>query len=107
MELIPPSSKYGKSYLSAFNEMRDELNDFKTFWEEIGSPENIEDYIQLRLDHAKGLRLPKDWIPASTYWLIDGDEVIGETNIRHQLTDHLRNVGGLKRRQVSYWSWAA
>jgi predicted acetyltransferase len=97
MELVLPASVHAASFAEAVEEMRGagEMG----FWEEIGPPESVEEYIQLRNDHARGERLPEGWIPATTYWLIDRNHIIGETNIRHKLTEHLRNVGG----QIGYW----
>ncbi|WP_233004773.1 GNAT family N-acetyltransferase [Exiguobacterium aurantiacum] len=34
------------------------------------------------------------WVPSTTYWLTDGDELLGATNIRHELNDNLLNLGG-------------
>src|SRR3989338_3662863 len=97
MELVSPSVEHKKTFKQALDEMQG-ASDMR-FWEEVGSPRDIEEYIQVRLDHAEGKNLPKEWIPASTYWLIDHGKFIGETTIRHELTEHLRNVGG----QIGYW----
>lgn len=97
MKLVELSIEHEKAFEEALDELRGTSG--MGFWEEVGSPETVEEYIHIRLDHAKGKNLPKDWIPATTYWLMDGDTFIGETTIRHQLTEHLRNVGG----QIGYW----
>lgn len=88
-------------FQSSFQEMLEEMRlaDDLGFWVEIGLPSTIEEYIQIRNDHAEGKNLPKGWIPASTYWLTENGICIGEVNIRHELTEHLRNVGG----QIGYW----
>lgn len=49
--------------------------------------------------HAQGQELPAGWIPQTTYWLVKNEEVLGETTVRHELNDHLLNVGG----QIGYW----
>ncbi len=97
MKLVLPALNYKKTFEEAREEMRGESK--MIFWEEVGSPKTVEDYIRIRLDHAKGKNLPKDWIPATTYWLIDNEKFIGETTIRHELTEHLRTVGG----HIGYW----
>lgn len=33
-------------------------------------------------------------VPSTTYWLTDGDELLGAANIRHELNEHLLNFGG-------------
>lgn len=97
MEFVEVSTEYGDAFRPVLDELRagDELG----FWHEVGSPETIEEYIRLRLDHAKGINLPAHWIPATTFWLLEEGTCIGELTIRHQLTDHLRNIGG----QIGYW----
>ncbi|TCI28271.1 GNAT family N-acetyltransferase [Exiguobacterium sp. SL-10] len=34
------------------------------------------------------------WVPSTTYWLTDGEELLGAANIRHELNDNLINFGG-------------
>ena len=34
------------------------------------------------------------WVPSTTYWLTDGDELLGAANIRHELNENLLNFGG-------------
>ena len=44
---------------------------------------------------ARGEGLPPGFVAHSTYWLVlGGREVVGVSNLRHQLTDALRHVGG-------------
>ena len=97
MKLVPLSIQYKKAFEEGLDELRG--TNGMGFWEEVGAPQSIEEYVRIRLDHSLGKNLPKGWIPATTYWLMDGKIFIGETTIRHQLTEHLRNVGG----QIGYW----
>lgn len=47
-----------------------------------------------RADMARGIGL-EDWqVPASTFWLMDGETPVGQGNLRHRLTDALREAGG-------------
>lgn len=39
-------------------------------------------------------RLPPGRAPQTVYWLIDGDEFIGRSSLRHELTPALREIGG-------------
>lgn len=97
MEFVPPSLVYEESFAKAVEELRKENS--MGFWEEIGSPKSIKEYVQIRIDHSQGKHLPQGWIPATTYWLMDGGEVIGEANLRHELTPQLRVEGG----HIGYW----
>ncbi|MBD3328801.1 GNAT family N-acetyltransferase [Candidatus Peregrinibacteria bacterium] len=57
-------------------------------------PTNLIEYIQRTDDNAKGENLPKDWMPSTTYWLIDNNEFVGHVNIRHKLVDWSKKRGG-------------
>ena len=51
-------------------------------------------FVQTLHDCARGINLPKDWVPASTYWLIRDGQILGVSNLRHELTEFLRHEGG-------------
>lgn len=36
----------------------------------------------------------ESWVPNTTYWLTNDDELLGAVNIRHKLNESLLNVGG-------------
>jgi predicted acetyltransferase len=41
-----------------------------------------------------GKRLPADWVPASTFFLLGDGIFLGRVSIRHQLNDFLKTYGG-------------
>lgn len=43
---------------------------------------------------ADGKRLPFGWVPSTELWLMDDDEYVGTSHIRHRLNEHLRRYGG-------------
>ena len=43
---------------------------------------------------SRGEGLPPGFVPHTTYWLADDDEVVAVSNLRHILTDALRYQGG-------------
>jgi len=51
-------------------------------------------YAHMLNDWSVGENLPQGWVPNDTFWIVDGDEVLGECDVRHPLTARLRNVGG-------------
>jgi predicted acetyltransferase len=103
MELIEPSLRYQHSIEEAVRESEGQVEQgfglLGQHFLELSSPKTIQDYIQVRADHSEGKNLPMGWVPSTTYWLIDEGIFVGEINIRHQLTEHLRNIGG----QIGYW----
>jgi predicted acetyltransferase len=92
MQLVKPTKKYEKSWHEALAEFRAEGR--KGFWNWEKEPYDLDEYIKLTRDNEKGENLPKDWVPSSTYWLIDNDQFVGHTNIRHKLNDYLSKIGG-------------
>lgn len=92
MQLVKPTKKYEQSWHEALAEFRAEGQ--KGFWNWEKEPINLDKYIKLTRDNEKGESLPKDWVPATTYWLIDNGKFVGHTNIRHELNDYLAKIGG-------------
>lgn len=86
MELIRPNALYLPSYCEAYNE-NDDRNPESIF----RSPDTV---IQESRDYEKGINMKPGYVKATTFWLIENNEFIGEINIRHELVDHLLNYGG-------------
>ena len=56
--------------------------------------EEFPAHIAKKVNMAQGIGL-EDWmVPSSTFWLMDGDTPIGQGNLRHRLTNALRESGG-------------
>ena len=56
--------------------------------------EEFPAHIAKKVNMAQGIGL-EDWmVPSSTFWLMDGDTPVGQGNLRHRLTDALRQAGG-------------
>lgn len=52
------------------------------------------DYLAKKVDMTRGVGL-EDWmVPASTFWLMVDGVPVGQGNLRHRLTDALRERGG-------------
>jgi predicted acetyltransferase len=54
----------------------------------------FSDFLEKLAACSRGEGIPANFVPHSTYWLVDGAEVIGVSNIRHRLTDALKREGG-------------
>ena len=51
-------------------------------------------WLAKKADMARGIGL-EDWmVPSSTFWLMEDGVPVGQGNIRHRLTDALRERGG-------------
>lgn len=99
MELVIPSEKYKDSYIEAVREFQAsaEAGHRGERYTELSVQEleaNFDTYVDRERSHSLGRNLPEGYVPETTYWLVDGDEFVGRVSIRHQLTEHLRKVGG-------------
>ena len=93
IELKEPSQQYEGSYRDYLRELAEgkeepipfvlgfECDDFQSFLAELDNC-------------SKNIGLPEGFVPHSTYWLVSNNEVVGVSNIRHELTDGLREEGG-------------
>lgn len=91
MQLILPSAKYQASYCAYIDELGNEERypfpldfDHQDFGAMLA---RIEAFRQ-------GQDLPQGYAASTTYWLIDNDELIGVSNLRHYLTPQIEQAGG-------------
>lgn len=97
MHLQLPTIRYEKSYLAAVDEAVGETQLTKIKTPEPG--ESFEDFVNTRIAYSRGEQLPEGYVPNTELWLIDNDEFIGWTNIRHRLNESLQERGG----NIGYW----
>lgn len=93
--LLKPTIEFEAEYLSYFNEWM-ESGEEVIPWVVSKDPTDFKRMVQDLLDAEQGINLPQGWVPDSTYWLVreEDDKILGVTNIRHSLTEHLMNAGG-------------
>ncbi|GAA2309855.1 GNAT family N-acetyltransferase [Glycomyces scopariae] len=62
----------------------------------LGPPEEPETWIEgvLAIERALTEDPPAAFVPATTFWWVDGLAFLGRINIRHRLNEHLRDYGG-------------
>lgn len=92
--LTRPTIELKSEYLSFYQEWQ-ESGEEMVPWVISKDPSNFQEMIQFLLDSEKGINLPENWVPDSTFWLVnEQNKVVGAVNIRHRLTDKLFNCGG-------------
>lgn len=91
MELIAPSLNFEASYYEYIEELgNEERYPFPLDFDHKDFPALLS-----RLEEIKnGINLPENYVASSTYWLVDQDEIVGVSNLRHELNDHIRFMGG-------------
>ncbi|AKS41155.1 GNAT family N-acetyltransferase [Wenzhouxiangella marina] len=89
--LIDPTPRYEASYLRYL----DELGQEERYPFPLDFDASDFSALLVRLDDLRaGRNLPEGRVPSSTYWLVEGDEIIGVSNLRHALNEAIREVGG-------------
>ena len=80
--------------------LRDFLDDFAAAGEE-AIPAYFADpawshaeIVEAFARQSRGEGLPEGWVPGTTLFLVDDGRILGVANVRHRLTDHLRQFGG-------------
>ncbi|MFF2442822.1 GNAT family N-acetyltransferase [Priestia megaterium] len=91
--LMKPDVAYKKAYMSFYHEWK-ASGEKMIPWVIAKDPAYFEKMVQELLDAEKGIGLKKGYVPDSTYWLMHQEKVIGVVNIRHELSEILRNSGG-------------
>lgn len=91
MKLVTPSLKYQRSYQQYIDELKDE--------ERYPFPMDFDHHdfaamLAKIADFTAGNNLPKHAVPSTTLWLVEEDELIGVTNLRHYLNDAIAHCGG-------------
>ncbi len=91
-QLVRPSVDYKDSFIEATREFAPD--DDTLLYEREHAVRDFEGFVVSVRSWAKGEMLPRGWVASTTFWLVDGDDYIGSTNIRHELTDWLLRFGG-------------
>ncbi len=94
MDVIKPSLEYLQSYYEACCEMWNNIHDNYIIHNPADFDKWEKQIFQDYENQAKGINLPKGFVPSETYWLIDNNEYIGTINIRPSLNENLKNYGG-------------
>ena len=100
MRLVYPCKKYLKSYQEAFNEYNEHNVDTYAFVD-INEVNVVKKYYNYR----KSIDLKPNRVAQTTYWLVEGNEFIGEIGIRHELNDSLFKYGGHIGYGIRYSCW--
>lgn len=94
MRLEHPNVRYKDSYLAAQREFQAEGINMEFDLDKIEA--DFEDFVETRLLRMYGKRLPNipGAVPCTHFWLIDGDEFVGELRLRHYLSPELVDFAG-------------
>lgn len=105
-QLVVPHAGVHASFVAAMAEFRaegrggrrddtvlgSEIREIATVWVSAGGFSVYLEGIRQQADPTAPR--PVGWVPASTWWWTSGTEFLGRIQVRHELTDHLLQVGG-------------
>ena len=92
--LIEPSEVYKDSYFDLIREFQARNEPLVPYVLQYDA-RDFSALIRRLEDESKGIGIPPDWVPASTFWLVDHRQtLIGVSNLRHRLTPFLEKEGG-------------
>ena len=91
MKLVKPSLAYQNSYYRYIKELGEEERypfplDF--------AYDDFDALLEKLEKFALGEKLPKGYVPSTTFWLVEKEEIIGVTNLRHNLNKQIMFCGG-------------
>lgn len=99
LRLITPCEEYLNSYTESYNEdVRFRSGEDEFFC----SPETV---IGIAYQYQNGIDIPPERVPSTMLWLVNDEEFIGCTDIRHRLTDKLLLSDGHIGYEVRYSKW--
>jgi predicted acetyltransferase len=91
-KLVRPSSRYKASYLRALREFQREGR--YTYHDIDKLRVDFESHIDEERQHIHDENIPAYRVPETIYWMADDGEFIGRLEFRHELNDHLLEIGG-------------
>ena len=93
IRLIEPCEELREAYLDYVNEFS-EAEEYYIHSSGTKLTDDFSRFIQTLRGHAKGINLPEGWVPATTFWLVRGGQILGTSGLRHRLTEALKDFGG-------------
>jgi ribosomal-protein-alanine N-acetyltransferase len=55
---------------------------------------DVPAFIAILNRRARGEEIPEGWVPETTFWVVENDDVVGDVDLRHPLNEWLMQVGG-------------
>ncbi|WP_375037405.1 GNAT family N-acetyltransferase [Acinetobacter sp. RW6] len=89
--LVKPDLRFKESYKNYINELADEERypltmDF--------DHTNFDSFLNKLREYEKGESLQEGHVANITYWLVEGNEIIGASNLRPKLNEQIQYCGG-------------
>jgi len=92
VELIEPTVAFREAFMDFVDEFT--AKGESTSYAASGDVGCFDAYVAQMRDYADGVNVPDGLVPATEYWLVRRGQILGRCNLRHRLTDALRDFGG-------------
>lgn len=94
MELIlrPLKSKDEQFFLEAYQRLGSDDLSWLTFVWQPGM--NFEEHLKILEERSLGINVLPGRVPDTMLYAFQGEQIVGRVSIRHELNEHLLNVGG-------------
>lgn len=96
MQIELPHVRYRESFLRWQRELEAQdpewvIPDF----EKIGANDpEFSRFVERYHQRSRGEGLPAHWVPDTTWWMVEGEELVGRISLRHRLDERLEVFGG-------------
>lgn len=96
LQLVKPDKKYLPSICEAIKEYKEHPSKFEIMAvnKMIAAQNNMDEYFVSTENDSKGLNLRLGFVAHTVFWLVSDNEYIGTFNLRHSLSDSLKQIGG-------------
>jgi predicted acetyltransferase len=92
-ELIDPAVSYRDEFIAYCAEFRAASEPF-VHGQLADAEADFAGLVRRWADQARGVGLPEGWVPASTFWYVRDERILGTIRLRHRLNDALTHEGG-------------
>ena len=98
LKLVKVSEKYLPAVIKAVDEYKTDLSPYKvagiSCLIDAADHNKLPEWLKERQNEDKGINLKPNYVPSTSYWLMDDENYIGSFQLRHRLTDNLMKIGG-------------
>ena len=94
IKLVEPCEELREAYIEYVQELKAAEEEF-TPWVLERPAGDFNSLVRWIKEQSKGIGIKDGFVAHSTFWLVGSNgQILGVTNLRHELTDHLRHEGG-------------
>ena len=98
LKLVLPNLKYRKGFVRDFlpymGKSRIKYESLGIYLKHPKVSKDFSGFVKYVRAQEKRQNLPKNYVPQTAYWLVEGDKALGWLSLRHYLNKNLRRIGG-------------